>query len=161
MKAFLVRANDNEKDFPFTHPWNPSTQITMRSLGDAVGLKRTGVHLVRVAAGKESFPMHSHHCEEEWLYVIAGQAVVEIGDERFEIGAGDFVGLPVASPPHHLSNPFNEELVYLTGGERSGTDVADFPKLGKRMVRVGMKVAVHTLENAAESPIARFGFEKR
>ena len=45
------------------------------------------------------------------------------------------MGFPTPSVAHHLRNPFNEDLVYLMGGENRDLEVADFPKLGKRMIR--------------------------
>ena len=60
----------------FSHPLNPRSEVTMRSLGDAVGLERLGVHLMRVAPGKESFAYHVHHTEEEFIYAC-GEAMRE------------------------------------------------------------------------------------
>jgi len=45
------------------------------------------------------------------------------------------MGFPTPSVAHHLRNPFSEDLVYLMGGENRDMEVADFPKLGKRMIR--------------------------
>ena len=32
---------------------------------------------------------HSHHGQDEWFYVVEGEHVIEIGEERYELGAGD------------------------------------------------------------------------
>jgi uncharacterized cupin superfamily protein len=50
--------------------------------------------------------------------------------------------------PHHLRNPFAKDLVYLSGGERRAREVADYPRLGKRMVRVGGAASLHAIEGA-------------
>ena len=50
--------------------------------------------------------------------------------------------------PHHLKNPFDQELVYLMGGENREIEVADFPRLGKRMVRSGEKIAIYDVSDA-------------
>jgi uncharacterized cupin superfamily protein len=42
---------------------------------------------------------------------------------------------PTPSVPHHLKNPSDQDLVYLMGGENRKFEVADFPRLGKRMVK--------------------------
>lgn len=52
---------------------------------------------------------------------------------------------------HHLRNPFSEDLVYLMGGENRETEIADFPRLGKRMVKTGGEVTVYDL--AAGKPL--------
>ena len=45
-------------------------------------------------------------------------------------------------------NAGEEDLVYLMGGEALDSDVADFPKLGKRMVRRGHDIEIY---DAAEA----------
>jgi len=44
------------------------------------------------------------------------------------------MGFTAPGVAHHLTNPYNEDLVYLMGGERSGMDVGYFPKLKRRLV---------------------------
>jgi len=36
-------------------------------------------------------PKHYHENEDEWFYCLAGEYVVEIGDQRFRLAAGDSV----------------------------------------------------------------------
>jgi quercetin dioxygenase-like cupin family protein len=36
-------------------------------------------------------PKHYHEAQDEWFYCLAGEYVVEIGDERFRLAAGDSV----------------------------------------------------------------------
>ena len=103
---------------------------------------------MRVPPGKESFVYHSHYREEEWIYVLSGRGVAEIDGEEHELVVGDFVGFPAPQVPHHLRNPSEEEdLVYLVGGEVLDVDVADFPRLGKRMVRRGQDVEVYDVSD--------------
>jgi uncharacterized cupin superfamily protein len=82
---------------PFSHPWNPRSEISGVFLGRTVGLKRTGVNLAKIPPGKESFVYHSHDCEEEWLYILSGHGIAEIDDAEFAVGAGDFLGFPLVS----------------------------------------------------------------
>ncbi len=135
----LVRAvhDDDERWQAFAHPLNPRSEIHGVSLSELAGMRRVGVHLARIPPGKEAFIYHSHTCEEEFVFILSGRAVAEIGDEEHEVGAGDFMGFPTPSIPHHLRNPFDEPVVYLMGGERTEVEVADFPRLGKRIVRTG------------------------
>jgi quercetin dioxygenase-like cupin family protein len=39
-------------------------------------------------------PLHIHHHEDETFYVIEGRITVLVGDERIELGAGDFAFVP-------------------------------------------------------------------
>jgi quercetin dioxygenase-like cupin family protein len=43
-------------------------------------------------------PRHLHHEQEEWFYVIDGEYIVEIGDERYRLGPGDSVLAPRGVP---------------------------------------------------------------
>lgn len=148
---FVVRAQEAEENASrVSHPWNPNSEFFGTRLSSLVGLSRVGVNRVRVPPGKESFVYHSHHREEEWMYVLSGRGVVEVGDQEHEIGAGDFVGFPAPQVAHHLRNPHEEDLVYLVGGEVLDVDVADFPRLGKRMVRRGQDVEVYDVSDAKE-----------
>lgn len=107
-----------------------------KSLGDALGMTQLGIHLVRVEPGKQTTQFHLHHQEEEFIYILAGKGVAEIGEAKFEVGPGDFMGFTAPSQPHSMSNPFEEDLVYLMGGERRSFDVCDYPRLKKRLFRV-------------------------
>jgi len=50
------------------------------------------------------------------------------------LGPGDFMGFPAPGIAHLLRNPFEEDLVYLMGGEAVPLDVLDYPTLGKRFL---------------------------
>jgi uncharacterized cupin superfamily protein len=134
-----------------SHPLNPASLVQGVSLSELTGLRRVGLHLLRIPPGRESFLYHSHQTEEEFLFVLSGRGIAEVGEERYEVGPGDFLGFRAPSVAHHLRNPFDEELVYLSGGERREVEVADFPRLGKRMVRVGGEMTMHDLAN--EQPL--------
>lgn len=137
---------------PFRHPWNPSSELHFGSLGRAAGLERTGLNLIRIPPGKESFTLHAHLHEEEWLYVLSGRATVESGEAVHELAAGDFIAFPTPSEPHLLRNTSSEDVVYLTGGERAPFDVADFPRHGKRLVRLGDHATVYDLDGGGPFP---------
>jgi uncharacterized cupin superfamily protein len=132
----------------FSHPWNPDSAMRGMQLARSVGLKRTGVNFIRVPAGKESYVYHSHQLEEEWIYVLSGRAIALIDDIEYEVSGGDFIGFPAPSVAHLMRNPGPADLVYLSGGENREFDVADFPKLGKRMVRVGKQVDIYDAGDA-------------
>lgn len=148
---FVVRAGEIEdQESRFSHPWNPDSELHGVRLSSLAGLSRVGVSRVRVPAGKESFVYHSHYREEEWIYILSGRGVAEINDEEFEVAAGDFLGFPAPDTAHHLRNPTGEDLIYLVGGEALDVDVADFPRLGKRMVRCGQDVEIYDTSDARE-----------
>ncbi len=146
---FLIKADEvAESASRFSHPWNPNSEIIGTRLGVLVGLSRTGVNWTRVPAGKESFIYHSHYREEEWIYIVSGRGIAEIDGEEYEVAAGDFMGFPAPSVAHHLRNPYDEDLVYLVGGENLDVEISDFPRLGKRMLRREQDVEIYDTSDA-------------
>ena len=51
------------------HPFNPNSEVHLRSLGRPVGLKRLSLSLARVPRGRESFIYHAHEHDEEFVYM--------------------------------------------------------------------------------------------
>ena len=121
-------------EITFRHPLNPRAEIHMRALSGLAGLERIGLTLARLPPGRDSFEFHFHHGDEEFLSVISGRGVAEIGDETFDVGPGDVMMVPAPSPGHNLRNPYEVDLVYLMGGERHAVEVAEFPRAGKQAV---------------------------
>lgn len=149
----LLRAAEIEKSMePFAHPWNPNSACFGAMLGHRLGLKHVGVNLGRIPPGRESFVPHAHQVEEEWLYVLSGRGVALIDGTEHEVGPGDFIAFPVPSVVHQMKNPFDQDLVYLMGGDNHEVEVADFPTLNKRMVRKGKEIQVHPLDSARPFP---------
>ncbi len=151
----LRRADVTTIEHTFSHPWNPRSEIRGTQLGRTLGLQRSGVSIAHLAPGKESFCYHAHQREEEWIYILSGRGLAEIDGQNYEVGAGDFMAFPTPSVAHHLRNPFDEELTYLMGGENLDVEIADFPTLGKRMLRTPGKVEVVDL--AAVKPFGPGG----
>jgi uncharacterized cupin superfamily protein len=137
VERHLVRRSviDQQPEIGVSHPMNPNSEVWLRPLAARTGLTRTGVTLGRIPPGKESFVYHAHEFEEEWIYVLSGRGVAELGDEEFEVGEGDFLGFPAPGPGHHLRNPFDAELVYLMGGENREHEFAHFPRHGRHLIR--------------------------
>jgi len=117
------------------HQFNENAVRLTRTLGELVGLERIGVHIVRLEPGRESTQYHYHDADEEFLYILQGRAIAEIGDERFEVGPGDFMGFATPSPPHTLINLFDTDLVYLMAGERNPNDVVHYPRIRRSMIK--------------------------
>ena len=58
------------------------------------------------------------------------------------------MGFPTPSVAHHLRNPYDEDLVYLVGGENLDVEISDFPRLGKRVLRRGQDVEIYDTSDA-------------
>ncbi|MDX1382090.1 MAG: cupin domain-containing protein [Thermoanaerobaculia bacterium] len=120
----------------FVHQHNAEAIRHTACLTDGLGFEDMGVHLVHLKPGDLSSEHHFHEEDEEFVYLLSGRATAFIGDESFEVEAGDFMAFPKHSPPHHMHNPHDEDLVYLVGGTRAPIDVCNYPRRGLRQFRV-------------------------
>jgi uncharacterized cupin superfamily protein len=117
------------------HTLNPAAIRMDKSLGDEVGLKNIGIHLITIAPGDKSTEFHTHKYEEEAIYVLSGQGTEVIGETKQKIGPGDFIGFPAGGDAHETINDGKEPLVCLVIGQRLPQDVVDYPQKGKRLYR--------------------------
>ena len=84
-----------------TRPWRvvaDGSRSNGMSLGDA-----------RIPPGAPGPGRHVHTHEDEGIYVVAGVLTVEVGDERYDVGAESFVWLP-REVPHVFANLGSEEV---------------------------------------------------
>lgn len=132
------------------HQFNDNAVRHTRSIGDLLGLSDLGVHLVRLEPGHDSTQYHFHHQDEEFVFILSGKGIAEIGDNTHEVSAGDFMAFTKHSLPHNMHNPFDEDLVYLMGGTRSPIDVCDYPRIKRRMFREQGNKQYVELENLHE-----------
>lgn len=137
MSRFLVRASEIAAlpEVRRQHQFNPNAVRWTRTLSELTGLSRIGLHLVRLATGTESTQFHYHDADEEFIYILSGRGIADIGDSQFEVGAGDFMGFPTPSPAHMLQNPFGRDLLYLVGGERNRHDIVHYPRIRRSMIK--------------------------
>ena len=115
------------------HAVNPNAIRNSRALGDAVGLQKLGLHLVRLKPGRDSTEFHFHHGIDEFVYILEGRGTGRVGEDSFEVNPGDCLGFPALGPAHVLSNPFDTDLLYLCGGTRATNDVCDYPEANQRL----------------------------
>jgi len=116
---------------PFQHQVEGGARRGMRRLSEGTGLTRQVVTWARVEAGDQSTAFHTHTRTDEWVYVLEGRASLRVGDDRCEIGPGDFVAHPAGGPPHAME-PVSR-LTYLMGGQRDAQDVVLYPEHGVRL----------------------------
>jgi uncharacterized cupin superfamily protein len=99
--------------------------VALEDLGREAGLTGANVWLVRIPGLSRALAPHARGADEEWLYVLEGRGVVEVGGDSLPVAPGDFLGLPAGSFAHHVRNPHGEDLVILRGGscgDRCGAD---------------------------------------
>ena len=101
------------------HQFNSNAIRFTKNLGSITGLKRLGIHQVRLAPGRDSTTHHYHEADEEFLYIISGNGIAKIGAEEFEVCAGDFMGFPSPSLPHS-STITQTKIWFISWVEKSG-----------------------------------------
>lgn len=144
------------RGFRFVHPLEDGTEVQFHLLSRLAGLERSSVNLVRVAPGRKAFPRHRHLAEEEWTYVLSGEAEVTLGDKTVRLGAGGFVAFPPGGPAHQVVNAGTTDLVCLMGGENMAHDTVEFPDQKKRLTKVRERVEI-----AADDDFEPFDFFSR
>lgn len=117
------------------HHLNPNAERINKSLGDLTGITGLGFHIVEVPPNTESTEYHVHKYEDECVYVLSGQAEVEIGEQTFQVQEGDFIGYQAEGLAHTMKNTGTSPLKCIVVGERLNHDVADYPRLNKRLYR--------------------------
>ncbi|MEM1298976.1 MAG: cupin domain-containing protein [Pseudomonadota bacterium] len=134
---YLVKADEIAamEGLAKTHFQNPNAIRVNKSLGDLTGLTGMGFHIIEVQPGHETTEYHVHHFEDECVFVLAGSATAEIGEEEHAIGPGDFIGYRKRGLAHTIRNTGSEVLRMIVVGERLAHDVGDYPRKGKRIWR--------------------------
>ncbi len=130
------------------HPLNPNSDVRIHGLSDRVGMARVQLSLARVPPGRESFIPHAHSVQDEFLFILEGQGIAQIGDATVAVGPGDYMGFPIDGVVHHLTNSGDVDLVYLMGGERTATEVSAFPTIGKVLTVAGGQIRVFDTDTA-------------
>jgi uncharacterized cupin superfamily protein len=99
-----------------------------QALGNALGLTNFGVNLTRLTPGAASALRHWHTRQDEFVYIISGEATL-ITDEGAQIlGPGMAAGFPAGVPNgHHLVNRSAADVVYLEIGDRTAGDGGAYP----------------------------------
>lgn len=136
-ETYLITAEEIEAmpGLAKTHFQNPNAKRVNKSIGDATGLTGLGIHLIEVEPGHETTEYHVHYVEDEAVFVLSGTATAEIGDEDFQIKAGDFIGYRRSGKAHTIRNTGDSTLRCLVIGQRLDHDVADYPRKGQRIYR--------------------------
>ena len=99
-----------------------------RRLAAATGLTDFGVSQVVLKPGAWSSQRHWHNGEDEFLVMIAGQAVLHEDDGATILRAGDCAAWPKGSTNgHHLRNESDQDCMFIVvgGGTNTGGGYSD------------------------------------
>jgi uncharacterized cupin superfamily protein len=99
-----------------------------QALGNVAGLTGFGVNLVRLAPGAWSSVRHWHTHEDEFVYIIEGEAVLVTDAGEQILRPGMAAGFPAgAADGHHLINRTDATVTYLEIGSRHPQDDCYYP----------------------------------
>lgn len=101
-----------------------------RRLGDHAGLSHFGINLCRIEPGGQSSERHWHQEQDEFVYVLEGEAVLVTDASEEILGPGMCAGFPAGAPNgHHFQNRSDRDLVFLVVGDRTPSEVATYPDI--------------------------------
>ena len=123
----------NVRDLEWTEQDRPDRFCHRRkALGAAAGGRDLGCSLYELPPGAASFPHHYHCGNEEALYVLEGRGVVRLGEDRFEVGAGDYVAFHTGPEgAHQVLNESDSPLRYLCLSTMIDPEVVVYPDSDK------------------------------
>jgi len=99
-----------------------------RVLGDLFGLTNFGVNLTRLPPGAASSLRHAHAKQDEFVYVLEGEAVLVTNAGETELRPGMCAGFRAGTgDAHHLVNRGGRDVLYIEIGDRTPGDSATYP----------------------------------
>jgi uncharacterized cupin superfamily protein len=99
-----------------------------RVLGDLFGLRNFGVNLTRLPPGAASSLRHAHAKQDEFVYVLEGEAVLVTNAGETELRPGMCAGFRAGTgDAHHLVNRGGRDVLYIEIGDRTPGDSATYP----------------------------------
>jgi uncharacterized cupin superfamily protein len=135
-RAASHRPPISSKDVPWEEE-GAGTRFGGRSKGltyAAVGADdyHVGVRIEAPSPGKRLCPMHYHLLEEEHALILEGQVALLLGEQRYEMTAGDYVCFPAGQRvAHSFMNSGDGPCAYLMIGSHNPNDVCVYPDSNK------------------------------
>jgi uncharacterized cupin superfamily protein len=99
-----------------------------RVLGNGADLTQFGVNLTTLKPGAASALRHWHEQEDEFIYILEGEAVLIEDDGEHVMKPGDAAGFKAGVQNGHcLVNRSSRDVVYLEVGSRNKDEIAHYP----------------------------------
>jgi uncharacterized cupin superfamily protein len=109
-----------------------SQHLTYAAVGENY---HVGMLIEAPAPGKRLAPKHYHMLEEEHALILEGEVTLSLGNERYEMKAGDYVCFPAGQKVgHSFMNSGTAPCRYLMIGEHNPNDVCVYPDSNKMAV---------------------------
>jgi uncharacterized cupin superfamily protein len=123
-----LRAKPTSPPFPPGMVARVAAGRDKQPLGDLFGLTNFGVNLTRLAPGGQSALRHAHGKQDEFIYVLEGEAVLVTDAGETPLSAGMCAGFKAGTgDAHHLVNRSKKDVLFLEVGDRSAGDSVTYP----------------------------------
>ena len=129
----FVAADAPSRSKPTSPPFPPGMVAKVapgrdkRPLGDLFGLTNFGVNLTRLAPGGQSALRHAHSKQDEFVYILEGEATLVLDSGETLLRPGMCAGFKAGGEAHVLINRTRSDVVFLEVGDRSAGDSVRYP----------------------------------
>jgi uncharacterized cupin superfamily protein len=128
----------HESDLDWAETDEGDARFRRKQLGGAAGADDLGASLYELPPGESSWPYHYHTGNEEAVYVLAGEGLLVLDGDDYDIEAGHFAVFPSeASGGHRVVNDSGAPLRYLVVSTMNDPDVTVYPEMNKIGVFAG------------------------
>ena len=101
-----------------------------RRLGQHAGLTNFGVNLTRIVPGGQSSARHAHSKQDEFIWVLEGEVVLETNAGEEILRPGMCAGFPAGTGnAHRFVNRSSHDVLLLVIGDRTAGDEAIYPDI--------------------------------
>jgi uncharacterized cupin superfamily protein len=113
-----------------------NTRRFNRRLGDHAGLTKYGVVLTRIAPGGQSSHRHAHSTQDEFIWVLEGEAVLHSDAGEQVLTADMCAGFPAGcGDAHRFLNRSDKDVLLLVVGGRGDGDEVSYPDVDMHLKR--------------------------
>ena len=113
-------------DYPAPHA-TPCRERRRRRLGDVFGLSQFGANLLELPPGAWSSQRHWHERQDEFVYVLEGDATLVTNEGETTLVAGMVAGFPAGSGNgHHIVNRSATVVRLLEIGTRTSEEIVHY-----------------------------------
>ena len=101
-----------------------------RRLGEHVRLRNFGVNLTRIEPGGQTSARHTHSKQDEFIWVVEGEVVLETNEGSQTLAPGMCAGFPAGGGnAHRFVNKTTRDAVILVVGDRTPFDEVTYPDI--------------------------------
>ncbi|MBV8725327.1 MAG: cupin domain-containing protein [Candidatus Eremiobacteraeota bacterium] len=113
----------------------PEFTCTDAEVGYAIGARRLGYRVSKIAPGQRFCPLHAHASSEELFFVLEGTPSVRTLAGTIRCRAGDFIAFPVGeSGTHQVINESDAPATVILLGREEDAEACYYPDSDKLLV---------------------------